>query len=183
MKLLFLLALAPLVVFAQEKPKSHHKASQTKIICKTGPEKRTPGQPLRLYFNYNLPMVFEAEDPTVPYGRQMLLLAGRPVMQLFFEKAPGAAGENGELLQPMQCAFARRAVKAGEPSQVQILLPSTQVHWLSQTIGQRVQGPTVDRAALTPAGDWSFASQFERVFSVEIEDMKNFVTTQMPKEI
>lgn len=160
-----------------------NEVRQTKLICKTGSERRPASQPLKLYFNYNLPLQFEPEDPTVPLGRQVVVLAGRPVMQLFFEKASEAAGENGENLQPMQCAFAKRAVRRNEPTQVQILLPQGQPNWLTQTIGQR-PGPaqlSFERATITPAGDWSLASQFEKVFSVELDDTRTFVTSQLPK--
>lgn len=156
---------------------------QTKLICKTGSERRAATQPLRLYFNYNLPMQFEPEDPTMPFGRQVMVLAGRPMMQLFFEKAPGPAGENGENLQPMQCAFPKRAIQANEPAQAQILLPQAQPHWLTQTIGQR-PGPaqlSFERATVAPAGDWAFASQFEKVFALELDDTRTFVTSQLPK--
>lgn len=163
---------------APERPKA--KPSANRLLCKTGPEKRAPGQALRLYFNYNLPFIFEPEDPTLPFGRQVMLLAGRPVVQMFFEKASGPAGVNGELLQPMQCAFAHRALRSNEPSQVQILLghQPQQVSWLSQPIGQRAG---VDRANLTPPGDWTFASLPEQVFAVELEDTKTFVSSQIPR--
>jgi hypothetical protein len=161
------------------------EAPQTKLICKTGAETRSPAQPLRLYFNYNVPFVFEPEDPTVPFGRQVVVLAGKPVMQLFFEKAGEAAGENGEYLQPMQCAFPKRALHANEPSQVQILLSPAKPHWLSQTIGQR-PGPaqlSFERAVMAPAGDWGFASQYDKVFSIELDDTRSFVTSHLPKVI
>lgn len=161
------------------------EAPQTKLICKTGAESRNPAQPLRLYFNYNVPFQFEPEDPTVPFGRQVVVLAGKPVMQLFFEKSNGAAGENGEYLQPMQCGFAKRAMHSNEPSQVQIILSPAKPHWLSQTIGQR-PGPaqlSFERAVMAPAGDWSFASQYEKVFSIELDDTHSFVTSQLPKVI
>ncbi|MGZ3693101.1 MAG: hypothetical protein ACXWQO_02700 [Bdellovibrionota bacterium] len=158
---------------------------QTKLICKTGSERRPANQPLRLYFNYNMPLVFEPEDPTVPYGRQVVVLAGKPVMQLFFERSSEPAGENGENLQPMQCAFAKRGLRNSEPNQVQILLGQSQPHWLTQTIGQR-PGPaqlSFERASIAPAGDWSIASQFEKVFSIELDDTRTFVTGQLPKAI
>jgi len=157
------------------------KPSQNKLICKTGPEKRALGQPLKLYLNFNLPIVFEAEDPTVPFGRQTMLLAGRPVVQLFFEKATGPAGDNGENLQPMQCAFARRGIKGSEPALVQILLQPNQVTWLSQGIGQR--GAAAERAVIQPAGDWGFAYQHEQIFVLELDDRKGFITSQMPKAL
>jgi hypothetical protein len=128
----------------------------------------------KLYFTYNVPFVHEPEDPTMPYGRQTMLLAGRPVVQLFFERSPLPAGDNGEQLQPAQCAFAKRAVRANEPSQVQILLVPGQVHWISQPIGLKAP------AVLTPPGDWSFLQEPERVFWVNLDDPKNFVTSQMP---
>lgn len=170
-------ALAAPVVLRASEPK------QTKLICKTGAERRPANQPLRLYFNYNLPFQFESEDPTVSYGRQVVVLGGRPVVQLFFEKANEAAGENGENLQPMQCAFAKRAVRLNEPSQVQILLPQGQTHWLTQSVGQR-PGPAAlsfERATFAPAGDWAFASQFEKVFTIELDNTRTFVTGQVPK--
>lgn len=154
-----------------------------RLICKTGSESRSSAQPLKLYFQYHLPVVFEPEDPTVPYGRQMLLASGRPLVQMFFEKSAVPAGENGEKLAPMTCAFAKRVVARNEPGQVQIFMPSGQIHWLTQGIGQR-PGPkqlSFERAVVAPAGDWGFASQFEKVFSVELEDMKTFVTTQLPR--
>jgi hypothetical protein len=182
----FLLALA-LSLPAQSAPRTRAATDlkQTKLICKTGPERRAAHQPLRLYLNYNLPLQFEPEDPTLPFGRQTMVLAGRPVMQLFFEKAPGAAGENGENLQPMQCAFAKRPIRANEPNQAQIIMSPAQPHWLTQTIGQR-PGPaqlSFARATIAPAGDWSFASQFEKVFSLELDDASTFVTSQLPKVI
>jgi hypothetical protein len=156
-----------------------------RLFCKTGSENRAANQPLKLYFQYHLPMLFEAEDPTLPFGRQELVASGRPLMQLFFEKSYVPAGENGERLAPMTCAFAKRVVSASEPSQVQIFLPNGQgqVHWLTQSVGQR-PGPkqlSFERAVMAPAGDWAFASQFERVFSIELDDMKTFVTTQLPR--
>lgn len=155
---------------------------QTKLICKTAGDKRAPGQALKLYFRYNLPLVYEPEDPTMPFGRQILLLAGRPAVQLFFEKSAGPAGESGELLQPMQCAFARRALRAGEPSQAQILQPLNQVTWLSQPLGQRPPN-RAEQVTATPTGDWAFASQYEQVFTLELDDGKNFVTAQQPKPL
>ncbi len=155
----------------------------TRLLCKTGTESRSANQALKLYFQYHLPVMFEAEDPTVPFGRQVMVLSGRPLVQLNFEKNPEPAGENGEKLAPMTCAFAKRVVAPSEPSQVQIFLPAGQVHWLSQSLGQR-PGPkqlSFERAVVAPAGDWTFASQFEKVFSVELEDTKTFVTTQVPR--
>lgn len=154
-----------------------------RLLCKTGAENRSASQPLKLYFQYHLPVLFEPEDPTVPFGRQVLVASGRPLMVLHFDKSEQPAGENGEKLAPMTCAFAKRVVAPGEPSQLQIFLPAGQTHWLSQHVGQR-PGPkqlSFERAIVAPAGDWAFASQFEKVFSVEIEDMKTFVTTQMPR--
>jgi hypothetical protein len=153
-----------------------------RLFCKTGAENRAATQPLELYFQYNLPVVFEAEDPTVPFGRQTMVLQGRPLMQLNFRKSAEAAGDGGEKLEPMTCAFAHRKVSASEPSHVQIFMPMGQTHWLTEAVGQR-PGPkqlSFERAIMTPAGDWSFASQFERIFYVDLEDMKTFVTTQLP---
>jgi len=166
---------------AAEPPKARAKSEQTKLICKTGAKERATGDALKLYFNYNLPVTYEPEDPTMPYGRQMMLLSGRPVVQLFFEKAPGPAGENGEFLQPMQCAFARRAIRNNEPTQAQILLAPGKAHWISQGIGQR--GAAAERAVLQPAGDWTFAHQFEQVFTLEIEDRKSFITSHLPRAL
>jgi hypothetical protein len=153
-----------------------------RLFCRTGSESRALNQPLELYFQYNLPVIFEAEDPTVPYGRQTLVLQGRPLMQLTFRKAQESAGDNGEKLEPMTCAFARRTLTASEPNHVQMFLPTGQTHWLTEVVGQR-PGPrqlSFERAIMQPAGDWSFASQFDRVFYVDIDDMKTFVTTQLP---
>lgn len=146
-----------------------------RLICKTG-EKLSAGQGPKLYFTYNVPFMNEPEDPTMPMGRQVLLLAGRPVVQLLFERAPVAAGENGEQLQPSQCAFAKRAIKNGEPDRVQILLAPGQVGWISQPIGMR----NPPRTLLTPPGDWAFASEPERIFTLDIDDTKNFVTSDLP---
>lgn len=154
-----------------------------RLICKTGPESRPANQPLELYFQYHLPVVIEPEDPTVPYGRQTMVLQGRPMMQLNFRKSAEPAGDSGEKLEPMTCAFANRRVSAMEPSHVQIFMPAGQTHWITEAIGQR-PGPrqlSFERAIITPAGDWAFASQFEKVFYVDIDDMKTFVTTQLPK--
>lgn len=160
-------------------------ANPRRLLCRTGAENRAANQPLKLYFQYHLPVLFEAEDPTMPFGRQVMVAAGRPLMQMFFEKSDGPAGDNGEKLAPMTCAFARRVVGPSEPSQVQIFLPSGQVHWLSQSVGQR-PGPkqlSFERAVFAPAGDWAFASQHEKVFAIELEDLKTFVTTQAPKAL
>jgi hypothetical protein len=162
-------------------PKLAPKANR--LFCKTGSENRPANQTLDLFFQYDLPVVFEAEDPTVPFGRQSMVLQGRPIMQLQFRKSGEPAGDNGEKLEPMTCAFAKRVVAANEPNKVQIFMPSGQTHWLTQGVGQR-PGPkqlSFERAVISPAGDWSFAFQFDKVFSVEIEDMKTFVTTQMPR--
>ncbi len=179
--LLLILVVASTTAFADERMRSTPNKVANRLLCKTGPEKRN--SPLKLYFHYNLPFQFEPEDPTMPLGRQVVVLAGKPVVQLFFEKAPLAAGENGENLQPMQCAFARRALREREPSQVQILLAGNQTNWISQAVGQRVGAITGEYAILTPTGDWTFAYQFERVFSIEIDEMKTFVTTQLPKPL
>ena len=160
-------------------------AKPNRLFCKTGSENRPSQQSLELFFQYHLPVVFEPEDPTVPFGRQVMVLQGRPLVELRFKKSAEPAGESGEKLEPMTCAFARRVVAANEPSHLQIFLPAGQTHWLSQSLGQRT-GPkqlSFDRAVFAPAGDWSFASQFEKVFSVEVEDLKSFVTTQLPKAI
>lgn len=160
-------------------------ANPRRLLCKTGSESRSANQPLRLYFQYHLPVLFEPEDPTVPYGRQVLVASSRPLVQLHFEKSYVPAGDNGEKLAPMTCAFAKRVVSQNEPSQVQIFLPTGQTHWLTQTIGQR-PGPkqlSFERAVVAPAGDWAFASQFEKVFVVELDDLKTFVTTQAPKAL
>ena len=167
----------------RKEPREANKANR--LYCKTGPENRSPTQPLRLYFQYHLPVVFEPEDPTVPFGRQLVALTGRPVVQLNFERSSEPAGENGEKLDPMTCAFAKRVVSATEPNHVQILLAPGQVHWLTQSLGQR-PGPrqlSFERAVVSPAGDWAFASQFEKVFTVDLDDAKTFVTTQMPKAL
>lgn len=160
-------------------------AKPGRLLCKTGSENRPATQTLKLYFQYHVPMMFEPEDPTVPFGRQVMVLSGRPLVQIHFEKSPESAGENGEKLAPMTCAFAKRALTPSEPSQVQIFLASGQVHWLSQNLGQR-PGPkqlSFERSVVSPPGDWAFASQFEKVFAVEIEDQKTFVTTQAPKAL
>jgi hypothetical protein len=175
--------------FAAERvvaPSNRTLNAKNRLICKTGSENRNANQPLELYFQYHLPVLFEAEDPTVPFGRQVLLLAGRPMVQFHFKKASEPAGENGEKLEPMTCAFAKRALSASDPNHAQIFLPtSQQPHWLSQTIGQR-PGPkqlSFERAVIAPAGDWAFASQFEKVFTLDLDDAKNFATTQLPKAI
>ena len=158
--------------------------AQTKLLCKTGAEKRAPGQLLKLFFQYNVPFQFEPEDPTVPFGRQVVVLAGRPVMQLFFEKAPIAAGERGEELAPMQCAFAKRPIGPREPSQVQILLPASEVTWMSQTVGQKPgYGPERTLMSPGPGNDWAFTYQHEKVFVVELDDAKDFVTAQKPRPL
>lgn len=157
------------------------KAKASTLICKTAAEKMAAGQSLKLYFTQNLPIVFEPEDPTVPLGRQVMLLAARPFVQFSFEKSSGAAGENGEFLQPMQCAFAKRALKPTEPSQVQIILPAKQVQWISQSLGQSPKS-VGSRAMVLPVGDWRFASKFEQVFTLDLDDPKAFVTSQLPKE-
>jgi hypothetical protein len=178
-----LFALSALPAFAAPPAKLVFKPNR--LFCRTGAENRASSQPLELFFQYDMPVVFEAEDPTVPYGRQALVLQGRPLMQLQFRKASEPAGDNGEKLEPMTCAFAKRSVVANEPSKVQIFLPSGQTHWLTQGIGQR-PGPkqlSFERAVIAPAGDWSFAFQFDKVFTVELDDMKTFVTTQMPKAL
>jgi hypothetical protein len=175
------IAASPRAMAASQKSSAH----PNRLYCKTGPEARAANQSLDLYFQYNLPVMFEAEDPTVPYGRQALILQGRPLMQLTFRRAAEGAGENGEKLEPMTCAFARRTVTAAEPNHVQIFLPSGQTHWLTQGVGQR-PGPrqlSFERAIMQPAGDWAFASQFDRVFYVDLDDMKTFVTTQLPKAL
>jgi len=83
----------------------------------------------------------------------------------------------------MTCAFAHRALGAADPSRVQIVMPAGQVNWLSQGVGQR-PGPkelSFDRMVVQPEATGPFASQFEKVFSVDLDDAKTFVTTQMPK--
>ena len=40
-----------------------------------------------------------------------------------------------------------------------------------------------ERAVMAPAGDWSFASQYEKVFSIELDDTRSFVTSHLPKVI
>ena len=170
-------------VFAAPLPKFAFKPNR--LFCRTGAENRAANQPLELFFQYDLPLVFEAEDPTVPFGRQALVLQGRPLIQLQFRKAAEPAGESGEKLEPMTCAFARRALAGNEPNKVQIFLPTGQTHWLTQGIGQR-PGPkqlSFERAVISPAGDWAFAFQFDKIFTVELDDMKTFVTTQMPKAL
>lgn len=153
-----------------------------RLLCKTGPEKRAPGQPLKLFFQYNLPFQFEPEDPTVPYGRQTFVLAGRPVVQLYFEKSPVAAGERGEDLAPMTCAYAKRALGKGEPTQVQILVPAGEKAWISQSLGQK-PGFGQERVTLAPGGDWGFAYQYEKVFAIDLDDAKDFVTAQRPRPL
>lgn len=174
-------ALSTLSAFAAPKATSH----PNRLYCKTGAENRAANQPLELYFQYHLPVVFEAEDPTVPFGRQTMVLSGRPLMQLNFRKASAEAGENGEKLEPMTCAFPNRRITSTEPAHVQIFMPTGQTHWVSESIGQR-PGPkqlSFERAVIAPAGDWSFASQFEKVFYIDLDDVKTFVTTQLPHGI
>lgn len=93
------------------------------------------GQPLRLFFLYNLPLQLEAEDPTSPFGRRVVSLGGGPWCSCIL-KAGAAAGENGEHLQPMQCGLGH-----------------------------------------------SPSPQPERVFSLEIENTKAFVTTHRPRPL
>lgn len=155
-----------------------------RLYCRTGAELRPPGQPLELFLQYFLPVVFEPEDPTVPYSRQAMSLSGRPVVQLHFKKSAEPAGENGEKLEPMTCAFAKRIVSSSEPRMVQIYMPAGQIQWLSQGIGQRPEPKTTsqqERLRLAPAGDWAFASQFDKVFYVDLDDAKRFITTQLPR--
>ncbi len=164
---------------------AHVAAKANRLFCKTGSESRPASQALELSFQYHLPILIESEDPTVPFGRQMMVLSGRPLMQLRFRKAAEPAGDNGEKLEPMTCAFAKRVVSATEPNHAQIFLPTGQTHWLSQAIGQR-PGPkqlSFERAIFAPAGDWAFASQFDKIFYVDLDDMRNFVTTQQPKAL
>jgi hypothetical protein len=149
-----------------------------RLICKTPAEKKS--SPQKMHFHYNLPLQFEPEDPTMPFGRQNVILGGRPVVQFYFEKSNSPAGERGENLLPMQCAFARRTVKANEPNQVQILISGNQITWMSQPLGQKIGS---EKPTLIPTADWSFAYKSEQVFSVELDDLKTFVSTQMPKEL
>ncbi len=183
----FLLALATSAQAADRpaQPGARISGKSNRLLCKTGTESRSASQPLELYFQYYLPILFEAEDPTVPFGRQVMVLSSRPLVQMHFKKASEPAGENGEKLEPMTCAFAKRVVALSEPKSAQFYLPAGQPHWVSQTIGQR-PGPkqlSFERTVIAPVGDWSFASQFERVFAVEIDDMKSFTTTQLPKPL
>jgi len=176
---------APSVVIPSTLTAKSINSKAIRLLCRTGAENRSANQALKLYFQYHLPVMFEAEDPTVPFGRQTMVLSGRPLVQMFFEKSPEPAGEQGEKLAPMSCAFAKRIVSSSEPSQVQIFLSTAQVHWLSQTLGQR-PGPkqlNYERAVIAPAGDWAFTSQFEKVFAIELEDTKTFLTTQVPKAL
>lgn len=171
--------------FAADRPILRPAGKANRLLCKTGSEARTANQPLELYFQYYLPILFEAEDPTVPFGRQVMVLTARPLVQMHFKKAAEPAGENGEKLEPMTCAFAKRVVSPREPNHAQFYLPAGQPHWLSQSVGQR-PGPkqlSMERAVIAPVGDWAFASQFERVFAVELDDMKSFTTTQLPKAL
>jgi len=158
------------------------EAPRARLLCRTGAEKRAPGQPLKLFFQYNLPFQFEPEDPTIPYGRQTFVLAGRPVVQLYFEKSPTAAGDRGEDLAPMTCAYAKRPLSRAEPSQVQILVPVGEKAWISQTLGQK-PGYGQERITLAPGTDWGFASQYEKVFAVELDDAKDFVTARQPRPL
>jgi hypothetical protein len=162
----------------EKSKKSPTGAMSNRLLCKTSAEKKASYQ--KMHFHYNLPLQFEPEDPTMPFGRQNVILGGRPVVQFYFEKAASAAGGRGENLLPMQCAFARRTVKANEPNQVQILISGNQITWMSQPLGQRIGS---EKPTIVPTGDWSFAYKSEQVFSVEIDDLKTFVTAQMPKEL
>jgi hypothetical protein len=168
MNLFLVVLLSSGLSWAAPMPKA--KPLANRLICKTAADKKSP----KLYFTYNVPFLHEPEDPTMPYGRQTMVLAGRPIVQLFFDRSPQAAGENGEQLQPGQCAFAKRALRGGEPSQVQILLPPGQVQWISQPIGMK------NPAVLTPPGDWTFLQEPERVFWLNLDDPKNFITSHMP---
>ncbi len=178
--LLLSLVLAPWASFANplEKGKKLSSSPQNRLICRTSADKKLTNQ--KMYFHYNIPLLFEPEDPTVPYGRQTVALAGKPVVQLYFDRAPLPAGEKGENLQPMQCAFVKRAVKTNEPAQVQILVAGTQITWLSQPLGQKVGS---EKPTMIPAGDWTFAYKQDQLFYVDLEDTKNFVTSQSPKEL
>jgi len=93
---IFLLAvsLTPLARAADEPGQFRQR-----LLCKTGTESRASSQPLKLFFQYNFPILVEPEDPTLAYGRQTMVLTGRPLMLLFFEKSPEAAGEHGEHLE------------------------------------------------------------------------------------
>ena len=182
---LFLATFSQAMAADRPAARANNPAKTNRLICKTGSENRSSNQQLELYFQYYLPILFEAEDPTVPFGRQVMVLTARPLVQMHFRKSAEAAGENGEKLEPMTCAFAKRPLNAGEPNHAQIYLPAGQAHWLSQAIGQR-PGPkqlSFERAVIAPVGDWSFASQFDKVFALEIDDMKSFTTTQLPKAL
>jgi hypothetical protein len=171
-------------VHAEPRPAARPKAepARVRLLCKTGPEKRAPGQPLKLFFQYNLPFQFEPEDPTIPYGRQTFVLAGRPVVQLYFEKSAVAAGERGEDLAPMTCAYAKRPLGRAEPTQVQILIPVGEKAWISQSLGQK-PGYGQERVTIAPGSDWGFASQYEKVFAIDLDDAKDFVTAQRPRPL
>ena len=153
---------------------------KTRLICKTGSENRAPGQPLKLSFQYNIPLQFEPEDPTQPDARQTVTFAGRPRVQLSFEKSPVAAGEKGENLAPMQCAFAKRPVSAREPAKVQILVQAGELLWLSQAMGQSSAGGQ-DRTLLTPGPEWNFTYQYDKVFALDLDDAEEFITGQKPR--
>lgn len=174
------LILAPLAASANplEKGKKLSTPPQNRLICRTSADKKLANQ--KMYFHYNLPLLFEPEDPTVPFGRQAVVLAGKPVVQFYFERAPLPAGDKGENLQPMQCAFAKRAVKPNEPAQVQILVAGNQITWMSQPLGQKVGS---EKPTMIPSGDWTFAYKQDQLFYVDLEDTKNFVTSLVPKEL
>lgn len=178
--LFVILALSPFSALANplEKGKKVTASPQNRLICRTSTDKKLANQ--KMYFHYNLPLLFEPEDPTVPFGRQAVVLAGKPVVQLYFERAPLPAGEKGENLQPMQCAFVKRAVKANEPAQVQILVAGNQITWMSQPLGHKVGS---EKPTMIPAGDWTFAYKQDQLFAVDLEDTKNFITSQIPKEL
>jgi hypothetical protein len=161
-----------------EKGKKMGNSPQNRLLCRTTQDKKMANQ--KMVFRYNLPLQFEPEDPTVPFGRQTVVLAGKPVVQFFFERAPLPAGDRGENLQPMQCAFAKRTVRANEPNQVQILVAGNQITWMSQPLGQKVGS---EKPTMIPAGDWTFTYQQDQVFFVDLDDTKTFVTSQMPKEM
>ncbi len=176
--LLLTLSLTSFAANPSEKGKKMGVAPQNRLLCRTTLDKKLTNQ--KMYFRYNLPLQFEPEDPTVPYGRQAVVLAAKPVVQFYFERAALPAGERGENLQPMQCAFAKRAVRANEPNQVQILVSGNQITWMSQPLGQKVGA---EKPTMIPAGDWTFAYKQDQLFFVDLDDTKAFVTTQMPKEM
>jgi hypothetical protein len=183
--LLSVLAIFASLSTAMAAPAPKAAAKANRLFCRTGLESRPNSQSLDLNFQYLMPVMYEPEDPTMPFGRQVVVLSGRPLVQLNYRRASEAAGENGEKLEPMTCAFAKRTVAPHEPNHVQIFLPTGQTHWLGQAIGQR-PGPkqlSFERAIMNPAGDWSFASLFNQVFFVDLDDTKNFVTTQLPKAL